>query len=217
MLRVFKPESPMNLGAWVLSIHTGFTIADFVGHWHVLKRVSLLRPFVTSSSLKLAAIAGVPPALALGGYTGVLLGQTSTPAWSHSPVLGGLFGVSALSSGAAAVEFVEAMRSADSAPAGIRAVCAVLSGMELLGVVAYLGSSGQAARAFWRSKPGMLLACSTVSTLAGIGFDALGHRMSQPRAARALGGLATLTGGLLLRAAVVQAGKVSARDRDLQL
>ena len=47
-------------------------------------------------------VAGVPLALLLIGYTGVLLSCTANPLWSKNPWLGALFSASAISTGAAA-------------------------------------------------------------------------------------------------------------------
>ncbi len=57
---------------------------------------------------------GVPLALLLAGYTGVLLSTTATPLWARKNWLGALFSASAISTGASAIELALQMKSADA-------------------------------------------------------------------------------------------------------
>ena len=90
MLRVFKRQSPMSVGAWLLA---GFGTASGLT---IVTRGPLRD--ITSA---LSALTG----LGMATYTGVLLGATATPAWAkNATILPALFGTSALASAGACLE-----------------------------------------------------------------------------------------------------------------
>ena len=92
MLRILKPRSPMNLGAWCL-IAFSTTAAAAVGA-DLLERPRAARSFGVATTL----LGGY-----LGSYTGVLLATTAVPLWARSrAVLGPVFICTAAASGAAA-------------------------------------------------------------------------------------------------------------------
>ena len=91
MLRIFKPRSPMNTGAWCLAaftaVGTGAVAAD------------LLRLHRTARGLgAVNALLGTY----LGSYTGALLAATAVPVWARSRVfLGPIYVSTAAATGAA--------------------------------------------------------------------------------------------------------------------
>ena len=92
MMRIFKPRSPMSMGAWCL---VGFSTlqAGSVG-LDLLKQPRAAR-----------AVNGVNAVLGgyLGSYTGILLAATAVPVWSRSRLfLGPIFVCTATATGAAA-------------------------------------------------------------------------------------------------------------------
>ena len=92
MLRVFKPQSPMSVGAWLLAVFGGAATAT-------IATGGRLRDI----SSAVAAITG----LGMATYTGVLLGATSVPVWSRNACLLPVqFGVSALASAAGLLELL---------------------------------------------------------------------------------------------------------------
>jgi hypothetical protein len=94
MLRVFKPQSPMSVGAWTLSLFGAASAAAAIGEELGLKRTGDAAAFV-------AALSG----LAMSTYTGVLLGATAIPVWAaHARTLPIHFGASAVASATAIVE-----------------------------------------------------------------------------------------------------------------
>jgi formate-dependent nitrite reductase membrane component NrfD len=106
MLRVWKPSSPMNLGTWVLNAYCGPATLTALHEWADSRPAGereafkkLTNPFVMAVS----DAAGVPLALVLAGYTGVLLSSTANPLWSRNPWIGPLFSASAIGTGAAAI------------------------------------------------------------------------------------------------------------------
>ena len=92
MLRVFKPRSPMSMGAWCLTLY-GNLIAAAVGA-DLLDRGRAARALGGA-----AAVAGAY----VGSYTGVLLASTAVPVWARSRLfLGPIFVSTATATGAAA-------------------------------------------------------------------------------------------------------------------
>jgi hypothetical protein len=105
MLRVFKPRSPMNLGAWVLTAFGGILSLAALSTWWKGRRKGKSGGIGAAANGTIDAItdlAGVPLALTLAGYTGVLLSTTSTPIWARNRWIGPLFSAGAISSGASA-------------------------------------------------------------------------------------------------------------------
>jgi len=91
MLRVFKPQSPMSVGAWTLAVFgTGSTAA-------------VILPNKTLRDL--AAAVAAASGLVMATYTGVLIGATTVPVWKeHVKLLPVHFGASALGSAVALLE-----------------------------------------------------------------------------------------------------------------
>jgi hypothetical protein len=92
MLRIFKPRSPMNLGAWALvgfsSLAAAAVGADLLGRPRAARAIGGANVLVGSY---------------LGSYTGVLLATTAVPVWARSRVfLGPIFVCTAAATGASA-------------------------------------------------------------------------------------------------------------------
>ena len=91
MLRVFKPQSPMSVGAWTLAVFGAGSTAAVIAPGKALRNLG-------------AAIAAAS-GLVMSTYTGVLIGATAIPVWKqHVKVLPIHFGASALASAAALLE-----------------------------------------------------------------------------------------------------------------
>jgi formate-dependent nitrite reductase membrane component NrfD len=220
MLRIVKPSSPMNLGTWALLVHSGFATllaAEALAEHDRLPVANDLAQRLPSRAL---GAAGMLPALTLGGYTGVLLGTTSVPLWSTSPMLGGLFMASGVATGTSAVALASTATGRDTpaehAALGAIAIAAGATEIGLLG--GYLTTSGPAARPLLRGVDGALLIGAAAASAAAVALELAGTLL--PARRRALGTIAagiTLAGGAMLRWAVVRAGHVSALDRDANL
>ena len=90
MLRVFKPQSPMSVGAWTLAAFGASSTA-----------AAMFRGRLGDVAAVISAAAG----LVMSTYTGVLLGATAIPVWArHKKTLPILFGASAVASAAALLE-----------------------------------------------------------------------------------------------------------------
>jgi formate-dependent nitrite reductase membrane component NrfD len=197
MFRVFKPTSPMNVGAWILLASGGASNTAAL-----LELTGRLRPVKLAAEI-IAALAGPP----LATYTGVLVADTAVPVWHEGRhELPWLFGASACATaGAAACALLD---PADARPArrlaigGVAAEGIAMHAMELrLGEVGEVYHKGTAGKLAWAAKG-----------LAGGGALLLAKRGGRSRGAAALGGAMICAGELCLRWSVFKAGFQSARD-----
>jgi formate-dependent nitrite reductase membrane component NrfD len=217
MLRIFKPSSPMNLGTWTLLAHSAFSTLLAARALAEQGRLPVGGSLARSLPSKALGEAGMVPAMTLGGYTGVLLGTTSVPVWSKSPMLGGLFMASAFASGTSAVSLASTVAGRDGTHHAARGTIGRVAGASELALAGgWLATTGPAAKPLLTGTEGALLLGSVTSTVAALALELAGSR-SRNRALSALGSVATLAGGAMLRWAVVRAGHVSALDRDANL
>ncbi|MBV9357006.1 MAG: polysulfide reductase NrfD [Chloroflexi bacterium] len=220
MLRVFKPLSPMNVGSWTLTLDGGMAALAALRALGSEASVPWLNGLARRVPLRLVALLGLPPALTLAGYPGVLLGTTSIPAWAESPLLGGLFAASAFVTGTAATSLAGSMTHPFDRPAQDAletiGLCSGLVELALTG--GFLATSGPAARPLVEGRGAALTALSVGLTAAGIVLGAASRNAGHARRPlSALGSLSTLVAGAALRWGVVRAGHASAADRATQL
>jgi len=100
MLRVFKPSSPMNLGAWTLLAYS--VPVTLLSGRALLTDGSEKSTVATLIPARALSLAGIPLALIMTSYPGVLLSTTSTPIWSKSRFLGALMACSSINTAVAA-------------------------------------------------------------------------------------------------------------------
>lgn len=119
MLRVFKPKSPMSVGAWTLTVFgTSAGGAVLAGKVRVIGDACGL----------LSASAG----LVMATYTGVLIGATSIPAWAdHASMLPIHFGASALSSAVSMLELLGHEQSALNILGFVAAIAETVIGYQM--------------------------------------------------------------------------------------
>lgn len=199
MLRVFRPSSPMNLGAWAL---TGFGIP-----------VTILG-LVSSRGV---ALLGLAPAFVMLSYPGVLLSSTSTPVWIRSRLLGALLASSSMVTAAAALALATSLHPFMSLRTrhAVRRIIQASHVCETGALAGYLLQSGRVAEPLTRGKQSRLFWWSAVGC--GIVLPSLIHRLQGRRADRpssAIAALLALAGGLALKWAIVYAGHDSAADPD---
>ena len=108
MLRVFKPQSAMSMGAWIL---TGFGTCVVPGL--IALELQTLHLFVGAIDQILSVAVGILMfgsaifGMLLATYTGVLIGATAIPAWFlHHKLLPIHFGTAGLGSAAALLELL---------------------------------------------------------------------------------------------------------------
>ena len=209
MLRVFKPQSPMSMGAWCLSAFSSASAAAAFADL-VAERWNGLPVRVLGGIGKLgSALFGMP----FSNYTGVLIGATAMPVWNHSiDTLPIHFGMSGLQSSVSLLELWGFERS---------------TALNLLGM-------GAAAFETWegfhietdphRSLKPLKTGVSGWITRAGgalSGPVALGLRLSAAvsgdRKMRRAAAYAGIAGSLLTRYGWMRAGHASAQDWRLPL
>jgi formate-dependent nitrite reductase membrane component NrfD len=200
MLRVAKPTSPMNVGAWLLAAHSG--LAGLAAASDVTGRL----PRLGETAGEAAALTG--PLLAT--YPGVLLANTAVPAW-HSAYreLPLLFAGGAMTSAGAAGLVAAAWPGsrAEFEPARRLALFgAAAESVAGFGLERLLGAAGEPYRA---GDGGKLLRAARAMTITG-GVAALAARRSRAAGVVAAGLLAG--GGLMAKFAVLRAGVASASD-----
>ncbi len=220
MLRVFKPSSPMNLGAWALTAHGAmatFTTLRVLAGEGALPGGPAINDLVALLPRRALAVGGMPSALTLGGYTGVLIGTSSVPVWYKSPLLGALFMASAMNTGAAAVSLVSRLtgRATPDEHRLFTPFNVTLGATETVLLGAYLATTGPAAKPLLRGKLGVTTAVAAASTLGSTALDAAGLLTGHNRSGRGAAAAAlTLLGGVALRWGTVFAGHTSAADRE---
>lgn len=218
MLRIFKPTSPMSHGSWALAAYglpmglltAEQALADLPGLSPRARRLARLVPTGPLGTL------GIPCALVLATYPGVLLSTTSNPLWSRSRLLGALFACSSVHSGASAVSLALALAGdegeASERVARIERIATLAEGAALAGFLAAAGRN----RRHLVSGPGRrLFALGAVG--AGLALPALVKAIAPKRGrggrlARVVASALALAGAFALKWAVTKAGKLAAAD-----
>jgi hypothetical protein len=208
MLRVFKPRSPMSVGAWtLLGFSGGATAAAFAG---------LMRDrYGPSLPVRVLENAGQAASLAFGlpfsNYTGVLIGATAIPVWNENA--GNLplhFGASGVSAAVGLLELMGHEKSRALQALGIGGALIEcwegwrIEGRERSGLDPLKhGASGALART-----GGVL----TGPVPAALRVLSLMTNKERSRRLRRIASISAVAGSLLTRIAWIQAGHVSARD-----
>lgn len=213
MLRMFKPQSAMSMGAWALA---GFgTFSGAAATAHILADRFGLGPFRIIGNIAegFSALFGLP----FSNYTGVLIGATVIPVWNHNvSTLPFHFGMSGLN---ASVSILELMGN-DGSPAlnrlGIISSAAeTYEGVELefkrdpvVNEPLKRGASG------WITRLGGMLS-GPVPLGLRLAAEFTGRRRS--RQLRQIAASSSIAGSLLTRIGWVRAGHASAKDWRLPL
>ena len=207
MLRIVKPRSPMNTGAWCL--------AGFSGAAALSVAADLL------GMPRSARIAGAATALFgtyLGSYTGVLLSCTAVPVWARSrALLGPMFVSTSAMTGAAATRMALIAGGGTQASGTERALQAI----EHVSLVAHVALSsanhrrlGLAGEALDTGRHGLMLRSAERALLAGVLAKITVRVLRRDTARQVVDAAASLTylvAGLAVRIAWIEAGKTSAR------
>jgi len=103
MLRVFKRQSPMSVGAWTLFGFGTFSTAAALAEWVNGRFDSAPVRIAGNVAEALSALLGLP----LASYTGVLIGASVVPVWNHSvETLPIHFGMTGLNSAVSILELM---------------------------------------------------------------------------------------------------------------
>jgi formate-dependent nitrite reductase membrane component NrfD len=206
MLRVFKPRSPMNMGAWCLVMFSG-SVAGAVGA-DLLGRPRVARVLGGATSV----LGGY-----LGSYTGVLLACTAVPLWARSrAMLGPIFVATATATGAAATRLALIAgglpeRHPTRSALGTLETASILTELSLSAV--NQRRIGSASRALVQGRPGRVYRAAQALVIAGLATRLIG-RGREAAGIHNAGSLMYLAGGLAFRFAWVEAGRASATDHE---
>lgn len=113
---IFLPGSVMSLGTWFLVAFSLLCGVIYPLMWLSEEKVGKRLPLIPllsgkDSARRLIGAFGLPFALLVAVYTGVLLAVTSRPVWADTPLLPPLFVLSATSTGIAAIVFLMSLSS----------------------------------------------------------------------------------------------------------
>jgi hypothetical protein len=203
MLRVFKPRSPMSMGAWCLACFSsvaGLAVAaDLTGRRKTARALGGLLAFFGTY---------------LGSYTGALLAATAVPVWARSHLfLGPIFVCTAVGTGAAANRLVlvatgmpvghptrDALGTIETAAMGVELALSTINEHRL----------GRLGLSLKKGRPGTLFQAATWMARAGLALRPARER-GGPRVHH-VASVLYLLAGLCFRFAWVGAGRTSALD-----
>jgi formate-dependent nitrite reductase membrane component NrfD len=230
MLRVWKPKSPMNLGAWMLSL---FSAAEGVSFLQSAGADNRLGPFSSVASrlpARPAEIAGLPLSVFMTAYTGVLLAGTSAPVWNQSPLLGATFLTSSFASAVDALNLEYALRDITDSKVErqLKIIGLSAKSAEAILIASHIKRSGRAGKPLWSGLRGIQLFAGLALEFSALFLPKLRKqlppaprlvRSTEPRdgrgaarRARIVAALVGLAGAFLIRWAFVHAGSDAADD-----
>lgn len=213
MLRVFKPQSTMSMGSWVLS---GFSASAFLSSFADALRATgaggLAATLASAAGRTGSVLFGMP----FHNYTGVLLGATSIPVWnSYAGSLPREFGMSGLQT---AVSLLELAGYEDRTALNVLGLLS--AGAETAETVSARGKKKEVSKPLRRGRSGLLVTAGAVLS----GPVPIALRMAsifagekRGRSLRRLAACSGIAGSICFRYGWVAAGSASARDWRLPL
>jgi hypothetical protein len=210
MLRVFKPQSPMSMGAWTLSAFSSVSAAAAFGNLMQEKLgTSIAIKIVENAAGLLATATG----LVMASYTGVLIGATVIPVWNENVgTLPQHFAASGLNS---AVSILELFGHDDSRALnllGISASCYEVAEGALLESKRH--RVNEPLRKGWSGA--IVRAGGVLSGPVPLALR-LAYAVSGNKKLRRAAAWSSVAGSLLTRFGWVHAGRASARDHRIPL
>jgi formate-dependent nitrite reductase membrane component NrfD len=218
MLRVFKPSSPMSLGTWAITAYSGAAVTQAARQFLSdpdadLRHKSTLSKLTGGMLLLATDAVGVPTALVVAGYTGVLLSCTANPLWGRSKWLGPLFSAGAISSGASAIslflpsdsESHDVLEKVDTAAHIVEAVC----------MAGFLKERGPLAKPLTQGNQAKNLKLATATMIGSEALKFLPLPGKLRRFAGHLAAILALISGFFLRWSMVYGGREAANDAKL--
>jgi formate-dependent nitrite reductase membrane component NrfD len=227
MLRVFKPQTPMSLGTWTVALYSSAAAVALLRELMLQDECnavakSRLQRWTERADPGLLVIidgAGVPAAMLMTSYTGLLLSCTATPLWTRNAWLSPLFVSSALTTGAAAIELGLACCKQGEQTAASEQVLNPISRTarmaEAITLTGYLRSLGERAGPLVKGKHAHHTWLAYAALVAPELIEAILPTSASPRWKLALRASILLYAGLSLRKTIVNAGNESADDPDL--
>jgi formate-dependent nitrite reductase membrane component NrfD len=205
MLRILKPRSPMNLGAWCLTAFsvtgTAAVTADLFDRPKAARGLGAVQALLGSY---------------LGSYTGVLLAATAVPLWARSRTfLGPIFVATATATGAAATRLALSRTGRPQDDPSHVALSRLQTGAIVMELALSTANEVRLSR-FGdinpRGAPRVFFRVAEASVVTGLALPALVRRPGARRIVQNLSSVLYLAGGLAFRLAWVHAGRASARD-----
>lgn len=211
MLRVFKPQSAMSMGAWTLAVFGTFSAAAaFAEILH--QRYGFLSITIAGNVAEcISALAGLP----FSNYTGVLIGASVVPLWNEN--VGSLpvhFGMSGLNSAVSILELLghdnRALNTLGVGASAIETLEGSYIETKTTKVMEPLkhGTSGRITRLGGVLSGPIPLALRILAAFSS---------RERARKLRKIAAASSVAGSMLTRVAWIQAGHVSARDYTLPL
>lgn len=209
MLRVFKPQSPMSLGAWTLTAFSTFSAAAAFANWMRQELDTTAIYVIENISELMAAATG----LMMASYTGVLIGGTAVPVWNcNIGTLPAHFAASGLNS---AVSILELMGNDDSRALNILGIAA--SAYESLEGVKLETERTRENEPLRKGLSGLMVRLGGVLSGPVPLFLRIVYAIGGNKEFRRASAYASIAGSLLTRFGWIKAGQASARDHRLPL
>jgi formate-dependent nitrite reductase membrane component NrfD len=194
MLRVFKPQSAMSVGAWTL-VALGGVVTGSVLLRSFAGPIDAAATWTVAAAIAACDVVAALTGLVLVTYTGVLLGATAIPVWAaNARVLPWLFTATSLGAAASLLELIGHDVAALHALAVIAAATETIAASRTIGIA---------------SPPALLRAGQW---LAGPLAVLLRLAVWLWPIARPVAGLAAIAGAVLVRIGWIAAGRASAAD-----
>ena len=207
MLRIWKRTSPMNHGAWALR---GFGMFSAMNAGLELPAFNALQRFIPRRFL---SILGMPFALTMVSYPGVLLSTTANPIWAKTHFLGSLFACSSMSTAVSAMTLLSYGSKDEGVHESLSKFEDVAAAAEAVALGAYLGSARKATRPLFKGKQSKLFLFGAI--VGGLIAPAILRRSKSKALSSGVAPLLTLAGGLALKWSITYAGQESALDAEL--
>lgn len=212
MLRVFKYQSAMSVGAWNVMLFSMAAVAAAVMDAIADGLPRFARPILTRGS----SVASAATGLVMSSYTGVLIGVTSVPVWNRNlSTLPGHFAASGLNS---AIAVLELMGHDESRPLNLLGIGAAAA--ETVEGAAVELERGPVNDPLKQGKSGLLVRAGGV--LSGpvpllLRLASLFTTKSRARKMRRAAAACSLAGSVLTRYGWISAGQASTQDYRLPL
>lgn len=216
MLRIWKKTSPMNHGAWALTGYGLISTIQLALSWPASRLPfgnGLLRFLQRVLPERLMNVLGLPFALVMVSYPGVLLSTTANPVWSHTHFLGALFVCSSMSNGAAALALLNARSQDHDLHEKLSRFEGVSASAEAVALGLYVGTARKAARPLFTGKQSKVFLIGALGL--GIVAPAILRRSGSSILRRVVAPMLTIAGGAALKWAITYAGQESAMDTQL--
>ncbi len=134
MLRMLKLKSPMSLGVWLSSALAVFAFAAAV-----ISAIVMRGNYLLIAPLRWIGLVGLPFALGVAIYKGVLLSATAQPVWSRMRWLGAVLSISAGTCGLTVMMALAAALGDDSGALALRFAAGVLLALYTLALAFAMG------------------------------------------------------------------------------